>query len=442
MRYEINKERLWIFSPVAHVAIKTDISIKDKNQQAEHLENIDLNALKEAIDLAINKNEVIKSKILLEDNGKAYFINTINANYTITESEKDWHIIIKEQEKIPFDIQNGEYLKFYIIRNKDMINGDKITLLLIAHHIIGDGISYAYLIQDILKALNGEKIENKPINLFDMEDLPKESNLGILMRMMLKNMNNNWAKTGKRFTFKEREEMNSKYWKGHSSYVTEHVIEGSKYKSIIAAAKANSVSVNTVITTAFIKAANECGETKMQDVGQAVNIRKNGYKGMGNFATGISLKYLYDDNKSFFKNAECIHKLIYKKLTDDRKKYFLLQFMGNIAGTLCDAIYFAAVAGYKNKVAANFSKMFGYNGNPKGISITNLTKLPIEKSYGNYEIYDFLFIPPLVLNGKRIIGIVSLDNRMNISFCVEDDADKEKNIQYFNKAMSILEALV
>lgn len=444
MKYEINKERLWIFSPVNHVVIKADISIENKNQKTSSeiiSESIDINALKEAIECAVNSNEVLKSKIVLEDDGKAYFIDMDRANYSVTESRKDWQTIMKEQEKIPFDIQNGEYLRFYIIRNENTNEADT-TLLLIAHHLAGDGTSYAYLLQDIIRALNGEKIVIKPAELFDMSSLPKESRLGFIMRLMLNGMNKKWKKTGKQFTFDELEKMNSEYWSVHSSYVTACVFAGSTYDTLVTSAKSNHVSVNTVITTAFIKAAYECGETNTQDVGHAVSIRKKGYTGMGNFATGISVKYLYDDSKSFFGNAKCIQKLIYEKINDDKKKYFLLQFMGNITGTLCDAIYFAAVAGYGNRTALNFSKMFGYDGNPKGISITNLTKLPIEKSYGDYEITDFVFVPPLVLNAKRIIGIASLGNRMEISFCVEDDGNRESNVRFFANAMNILESLI
>jgi hypothetical protein len=275
-----------------------------------------------------------------------------------------------------------------------------------------------------------------------MGSLPKASRLSLIIRLMLKSMNINWKKTGKQFTFDEFKEMNAKYWNKHSSYITTYEFTNSRYDSLIVIAKANHVTINSLITTAFIKAAKESGEMKAQDVGHAISIRNKGYTGMGNFATGISIQYLYDNNKDFFENAKCIQTLMYEKINKDKKKYFLLQFMANITGTLMDAVYFAAVEGYSNKSALNLSKMFGYNGNPKGISVTNLTKLPIENKYGNYALTDFVFVPPLVLNAKRIIGIVSLGKRMEISFVVEDDRNKEGNIQYFSKAMSIIELLV
>lgn len=396
----------------------------------------------------MNNNEVLKTKVVLEEDGKAYFIDTAKANYSIAESCIDWRTIVKEQEKIPFDIQNGEYLRFYIISNLRSdnetianIGTETVTLLIIAHHLAGDGITFAYLLQDIMRVANGEKLEKKPVGLFDLSSLPRGSKLGFLMSLMLKVMNKQWKKSEKLFTFDEFKEMNSKYWSRHSSYVTTCAIAGGAYETLTAAAKNHSVSINSVITAAFIKAAYECGEKHAQDVGHAVSIREKGYSGMGNFATGISIKYVYNDSKDFWQNAKSIHKLIYIKLNDDKKKYFLLQFMGNITGTLCDAVYFSAVAGYDNKTALTFSKMFGYGGNPKGISITNLTKLPIENIYGNYEITDIVVIPPLVLNARRIIGIASLGNKMEISFSIEDDISKDSNVEYFKKAVNILQLL-
>jgi len=441
MKCEINKERLWIFSPVSNIVIKADISFNKDN-------NFEITTIKRAIDYAVNINEILKSRVTLGDDGKAYFVNMANANYLVDESCKDWQTIVKEQQKISFDIENGEYLRFYIISNSDSGNDtitnsttQKVTLLIIAHHLAGDGTSFAYLLQDIMRAINGEKIEIKPVGLFDLSSLPKASRLGFIMSLMLKILNKQWKKKEHKFTFDEFKEMNSKYWSRHSTSISTYNFKGSKYDNLLTTAKKNRVSINTVITTAFVKAAYECGEKNAQDVGHAVSIRKKGYSGIGNFATGISMKYLYNNRKNFFENAKCIQTLIYNKINDDKKKYFLLQFMGNITGTLCDAIYFSAVNGYDNKTALTLSKMFGYNDNPKGISITNLTRLPIENTYGNFEITDFVFVPPLVINAKRIIGIASIANKMEISFSAEDNINEENNVRYFKKAISILESL-
>lgn len=82
--------------------------------------------------------------------------------------------------------------------------------------------------------------------------------------------------------------------------------------------------------------------------------------------------------------------------------------------------------------------MFGYKGNPKGISITNLTKLPIEVKYGDFEIEDFTFVPPLVLNAKRIIGIATTGKKMVFSLHLNNDEEAEEYRKFFYKGMEYL----
>jgi hypothetical protein len=445
MRYEIKKDRLWIFSPVADVIMKADIAVMDGSA------GVSIKELKEAIACAVNSNEVLKSKVILEEDGKAYFTEMPEANYMVTESNQDWKAIIREQERIPFDLSKGEYLRIYLIRNgedegtviqEEKSTAETVTLLLIAHHLAGDGLSFAYLIQDIMKALCKEELVSKPVQLLDLSHFPKESRLNFPMKLMMNGINRSWRKTGKSFTLEEFREMNAVYWSQNSTHVTTYAFTENRYIALTSAAKKNNVTMNSLITTALIKAAKECGETGRQDVGFAVSIRQKGYTGMGNYASGASLQYLYDEGKDFYENARRVQKQIYHKIKDNKKKYFLLQFLENIEGTLNDAVYFAAVSGYDNRTARTFSKMFGYGGNPKGISITNLTRLPLEAVYGKYELAGVLFIPPVVLNAKRIIGVASLGNRMEISFCVREDRNCKENILYFNRAMDILEKLM
>jgi hypothetical protein len=246
-------------------------------------------------------------------------------------------------------------------------------------------------------------------------------------------MNKKWKKTGRKFDFSDYYKMYDKYWNNRDTLIFTYDLDDEIYDSICRYSKENKISINTMITTALIRASGE-----LCDVGMAASIREKGYTGMGNYATGISVKYQYNEKNSFVENAKIVQKMIYSKLNNTSKRYFLLQFMRSIEPTLIDAIYFNACSDYNNKTAETFSKMFGYNGNPKGISITNLTKLPIETKYGSYEIIDFIFVPPLVLNAKRIIGIASIGKKMVLSLHLNNDAKADEHREFFYKGMEYL----
>lgn len=398
---KIDKERIWIFSPVNNIVIKVDIKGILLEEQ-----------LKEAVRDAVNHYDMLHQKIILDDEGNAYYQKSEIFEPTIKPMERDWKEVARQQEKYPFAIDKGEFIRFFYKKTET-----GMTLLIIAHHIAGDGISFTYFVQDILRSLSGEKIEHKKLELYNMDNLPRKARLRAPITWLIKYMNRMWKKTGKKFSFNDFYNMYDKYWNNQDNLIYTYNLEEDIYDSIYRYSKENKITINTIVTTALIRASGE-----LSDVGMAVNVREDGFIGMGNYATGISVKYQYNEKKNFIENAETVQKMIYDKLNNASKKYFLLQFMRSIEPTLIDAIYFNACCDYNNKTAEIFSKMFGYKGNPKGISITNLTKLPIETKYGSYEITDFVFVPPLVLNAKIIIGIATIGRKMVLSLHLNNDA--------------------
>ncbi len=414
---KIDKERTWIFSPVNNIVIKVDVKGILLEEQ-----------LKEAIRDAVNHYDMLHQKIVIDTEGNAYYQRTELFEPVVKPMESDWKEVAKEQEKHPFVIDKGEFIRFYYSKTET-----GMTMLIIAHHIAGDGISFTYLVQDIMRSINGEKIENKKLELYNLEKLPKEASLRAPITWLIKHMNKRWKKTGREFDFNDYYNMHKKYWNNRETSIYTYYLENESYDSICRYSKENKITINTMVTTALIRASGE-----LSDVGMAASIREKGFTGMGNYATGISIKYKYNEKNSFAQNARVVQKMIYDKLNDTSKRYFLLQFMKNIEPTLIDGIYFNACCDYNNKTAETFSKMFGYNGNPKGISITNLTKLPIETNYGKYEIIDFVFVPPLVLNAKRIIGISSIGKRMVLSLHLNNDTEAEEHLKFFNKGMEYM----
>ena len=417
-KLKINKERTWVYSPTPNIVIKTTINaIVTKTK------------LQDAINKAVDVNEILSCCIGFDSNHEAYYKRQTNSRYYIKEYVEQWQEVALNQAKEPFRPEEGNLIRFFYSYKEG-----KTELLLIAHHLMGDGTSYAYLVQDIIRALTGKDLETKLIELFQMEDLPRKSKLTFIMRLMMQGLNKKFSKTGKEFTPDEYYNMAKRYHEHVDTHIVTKSFTKEEYVHMKELSKKNNVTLNTMIVTALLQAANE-----KSDIGHAVSIRNPGYVGMGNFATGVSTQNNYDCNKSFFENAHMVQDTLYKKLHNEKKKYFLLQFMGGITGGLQDAIYFAACDGYENKTAKQLASMFGYLGNPKGISVTNLTKLPIQSTYDNLQLLDFTFVPPLVLNSKRIIGIATIEDTMTITLQIKKDEKEQENLRFFEKAMEVLE---
>lgn len=417
MDVKISKERTHLFSPNINIGVMVQIT-----------GGVELNLLESAISRAVSNNEILKCKIRIADDGDAYYSVQAKPRYSFSVTNLEWQEIIKQQERIPFQLKQGELIRFFAIPQDNFVR-----LVIVAHHLAGDGLSFSYLLEDIMNALAGNPLTYKPLQLWSTENKDEYGKLNLFLRFMMSRLNKKWNKSGKIFSFEDYERMFHTYWTEREAAIFTHNIYKGDLTKLLELSKAHSVTLNSTITTAFIKTAKE-----KSDVGMAVSIRPEGYSGMGNYASGISIQYTYDHSKGFWENAQVVHSLIYDKLNNHAKKYFLLQFMSGLAPTLIDAAYFAAFDGYSNKAAKTMQKMFGYNGNPKAISLTNLTKLNIPAQYGEYALSDFTMVPPLVPNGKRVIGVATLEETLTISMRVEKNTITPSEKVFFENAIQEL----
>lgn len=94
--------------------------------------------------------------------------------------------------------------------------------------------------------------------------------------------------------------------------------------------------------------------------------------------------------------------------------------------------------GYQNELSQKLAKVMGYETVTIDLSITNLTKLDIPNKYGKYKIDNFLFVPPIISYGKRLIGIATLGDEMNITYHIMQDEHMEKEEKYFYQVMKKL----
>lgn len=388
-----------------------------------------------AIQKAVSKHEIFSNKVILDNNGDCFYLaikpRSITLNVKEMKEEADWKKLVNEQERIPFDFQNGELLRFFLLTKR----GNR-KLLLVANHLAGDGLAILFLIRDIMTFLDNPELQCDmlPVQLMDDFGYPKDSKLNPFYRLILKQINQSWIKNKKIFRYEEFTDMFRSYWKNRQLGIADETISDTDLQNLITKCRENRVTVNSAIAAAFLLAAP--GEN---EIGMAVSVRPEGYEGMGNFASGISVQYEPDRKKSFWKNAKKIHKLIYKKLKKNEEKYFVLQFLKGLEPTLIDASYFSSFAGFYNKQAAKVREWFSYNEKQQlAFGVSNLAKPKLPCRYGKYGIEDIKFVPPLMPNNKVVIGIVTIGNKMTITMQYEKKQGYEKSIKAFKDAIRLL----
>jgi len=383
--------------------------------------------LYDAIQKAAHKHEIFSDKIILDKNGDSFCVPMLPRNIVLKKIESNrkegLKQFIKEQQRIPFDFINGELVRFFYLEDKE-----KTQFLIVANHLAGDGMSIIFLIRDIMVALNNPVITYEPQPLKLMEDFgyPKDSDLKPVLRFLLRQINRQWNNQ-KIFSYQEYLDMFYTYWKDRQIEMINATICDLDLKNLLSKCKKMKITINSAITAAFLFALKE------DKIGMPVNVRPKSYEGMGNYASGISIKYRWDNHKSFWNNAESVHKTIYKKLSSNRKKYHVLQSLKEIEPTLIDAVYFCKYADFHNKTALKTLNLFKYNEEKQlEMGITNLAKPEIPSIYGKYSINAIEFIPPLIPVNRTVLGVVTIAEKMTISMQYDDN--KKINSKDYGKA--------
>lgn len=420
MENRISSERIDLFDP--NMCISMFFDIKGE---------VDIEVLISAISKAFTSFEATMSRIVLLDDGEAYYEKMHVSACSVEITQLDWQSLIREYEKRPFSLETGELMRVFV-----NLQEGKARVLIMAHHLVGDGKSIVYFIERIMKDLIGKPHEFRKLNLITEDSLPKESRLARLMEMWINGFNRRWDRTGQVFNYNNYYKLHEVYWKDRESVILTKNFAAEDVRLIHKKSKAIHVSMNSYIITAFLKA-----DKNLSPVGLAVNARIDNNRTMSNQASGISLDYIYNDKLIFDKNAQEVHKRIYKKLSRPLNKYFILHFMGMIKPSLVDSIMMHIYGLYDNKVTIKLSKIMGYeSGGKTNIGFTNLTKIDIENTYNDYRIENLYFIPPVVSYTRQTIGIATTESGMTVTYHCMNDTYKENKRLVFEDAMKILKS--
>ena len=415
MKKPIYSERLDLFDPNIYIQFLIQITGNPTTDE-----------LVLAVKAAFVANEATMSKIVLEQNGDAFYDKTLESGCKVTVCQDDWREISKQNEKILFAIHEGEFMRVFVIASND-----EIFLFVMAHHLVGDGKSVNYFIEDVMTALSGESLVYKPMQFITKDTLPKQSEVNLPLKLYANGFNRRWKHIGRTFQWQDYYDIHEAYWRDHSSQIIYEYFSSEEIKRIRAHAKEIGVTVNSYLVTAFLE-ANRDNKT----IGMAVDVRLDYNKSMSNQASGISVEHRYSDKVTFDENARRIHQKICYKLKRPAKKYFILQFIPLFIPSLIDSILLHTYGLYENKTSQKLAKVMGYTGKkPRELGITNLTKLDIPNEYGMYGLKNGLFIPPVVSYGKHIVGVSTMEDGMYISYHFMDEEEKEKEMELFKRAM-------
>ena len=390
MRFRLETERENLFDVNMVIAMRVRIEGEVPFEQLE-----------KAFHKTVDAYEILNSRIVIEDNGDAFYVDCENPGSSFKESLLGFEDLINANEKVRFRIEEGEYIRGFL-------SPDGIFFLM--HHLGGDGKSLLYFIETFMSILSGEEIEKVPFANLPVSGLPADSGMPYLYKLFVKSWNKRWTKMKRVFNYEDMDEAYRKFWPTHKTktVITEYGKDA--LNDLLAGSKEAGCSLTAYLVALWIR------EMPFRaDVGFAVDGRLSDERTMGNFATGIHINYRYNDKISVGENASKINKLMKKKLTDPKVRYSVLQLVGNLDPTLIDTLSLEAIGAYHTRETARFADIMCYGKNKRDLSITNLMKADIRTEYGNFRIKDIAFVPPVVSYGTNLIGIITVNDTLIVT---------------------------
>jgi hypothetical protein len=425
-------ERLFLRSPSINVCFRIILEgIIDKNQ----IEN--------AVKKVCIKHPLLNSFVELDNDNNAWFIQ--NGAYPGIEyfksGEIDWQTWYKKTDNVPFDFLQGPFVKFCVII------GGNTELIILGHHIIGDGIAYLNLSKDVLLALdNNIDISPQipplmPAGIKFKKTVP----LGFLSKMYARKLNKKWRKTRIQFSEDDYLEFFKQYRIKYSPNLYVASIEEEDTKILLERSKLNGLTVNEIITSAFSAAMMEKianYSNKGIRLGVVANIRgdlvSEPYDCMGNYITGILAKISYDPSESFISNAKSIAKILRGQLKDIKNRHLVVHFLNEFDKDLIESTIFAAYGNFEHQISKKLAELIGEQSENKGLGISNLGRHDL-KDYENINLLDMQFIGLAFPANLLSVSIITINNKLNICLQYNEKEiglDKIKSI--YEKAVELL----
>lgn len=394
-RVELLLERSFLYDPNIYMTVVVTIEGEVEEER-----------ICEAVKKAYTQCQTTMSRVVLDDWGRVYFEKMQETGCKVLVEKRDWLEILRENERIPFRINEGELIRTFIIPR-----GRETDIYIMCHHIAGDGNALLILAEDIFNNLEGREVEYKTTKVITEDVSLKNGNLNFIEKLGLKKLSQKWEEERKVFGWEDYYKVHETYWKNRRTDVNFQEIKGKDLEDLKAECKKLGVTVNTYLVTRLMR--DYYPESKK--LGIPISIRGK-ERSISCLVSSATPRVKYDKNKEFVENMVIVEKAIKKDLKDEGEVYRIPQFIAISDPTLVYAAYLHNV--YKDSESPRVDRManiLGLYGNDRcNLGITNLKEI-VFPQYNGFRITRVIPVAPLIATTENLFTISTFEGRMLIA---------------------------
>lgn len=327
-------------------------------------------------------------------------------------------------------MEKGPLARFHILHDEHGFD-----LMICAHHVICDGMSMCFAIRDILKAITSpssmdfSRIVPPEITMETANDPPKMNGI---IKLYFNSVNKKWNRKPTHFSLDRFRDMNQVYWKQNRGMkIMAWELEPEVTRAMVSRCRAEKVTVNTALWTAFLQAQSHVQGNKERfrhQAGLAISVRDklkvNVGEAFGFYASSLSLPLRINDNLSFWDQSRQLQKSIGK--ARKKKNPLTMLISSLIEPGLVDSLYFAKYNLFESKISQRLLRKMAWDKLNNGFSITNVGKVKMESDFGNLKL-DSIYGPVVYSDvNEKTVGVTTVDDKLTFVMTWNNDIVDEE----------------
>jgi len=362
---------------------------------------VDPERVRQALPKLKKRHPLLGSRMILDQEGQAWLVTERVPDFELQVYEKrgdlDWLERISEQDRIPFRMNVGPLARFMLLTSETSSD-----LVLYMYHVMSDGLSGVYVMEDLLSLIGEPQKELPPLPppVDVIKSIPPNVKRHVpwIMRFVIGRMNARWRKSKIAFSNDDFVKIQEKRYEE-----TDHTIllslTAAETPALAEKCHMRGVTVNSVLLTTLLAAkyaVPALAKVIPDTLHFAVNLRdkliEDPGRGCGFYVGTISIQAQFDPKKDFERNLLTIHSEAARKIHDDRKIFKDLISTEMIDQGLLDALDFESYGMLENPSTKKFrgvmSKLF------RGLELTNLGRQDFPGEFGDLTVRKVVFLAP------------------------------------------------
>ena len=360
---------------------------------------VDPERVRQALPTLKKRHRLLGSRMILDQEGQAWLVTERVPDFELQVYEKrgdtDWLERISEQDLVPFRMSVGPLVRFILL-----ISESSSDLVLYMHHVMSDGLSGLYVMEDLLTVIGEpeKELPQLPPPVDVVKNVP--ANVGRqapwITRFVIGRINARWRRSKITFSDDDFVKVQEKRYEERDRIILLS-LTAEETSALAEKCHTRGVTVNSVFLTALL-AAKYAVPALARMIPDALNFTVNlrdkltedPGRSCGFYVEMIPIQARFNPKKDFERNLLTIHSEATRKIREDQELFSHFISVERIDPGLLDALDFESYGLLENPAAEKFrremSKVWG------GIELTNLGRQDALEQFGDLIVRKVIFL--------------------------------------------------